>query len=46
MDKVPFDVYDFFAFLSAGILLILGLDYSFNLAGFFTPLELSRRCFG
>ncbi len=34
MDKVPFDVYDFFAFLSAGFLLLLGLDYSFNLGWF------------
>ncbi len=31
MDKGPFDIYDFFAYLSAGFLLLFSFDYAFKL---------------
>jgi hypothetical protein len=31
MDKIPFSVYDFFAYLSSGAVLMVAIDYVWNL---------------
>jgi len=31
MDKIPFSIYDFFSYLFAGFLLLIGIDYAFGL---------------